>query len=245
MSRGGRVSIVGAGPGAPDLITVRGARRLAEADVIVYDRLVDPSLLDLAPRHAERIYAGKAPGRHAMTQEEINRLLVERASRGLHVVRLKGGDPLFYGRGEEECLHVLRAGIPCEIIPGVPSPHGAAAEHLLPLAGRGYSSTLAYTTAVQAGGTPMPASRIEALARAADTLVVLMGASRLVEVLEAAGRARPREYAAIVEAATTGRSRLHLARIEEILSSPPRVEPPALIIVGGAARWRAENAPYY
>ena len=113
----GRVVLVGAGPGDPDLITVKGARALAEADVVVYDRLAAPALLQLAPTSAERIYVGKQPGGHAMKQEQIDAVLVEQALLGRTVVRLKGGDPFVFGRGGEELLACAEAGVPCEVDP--------------------------------------------------------------------------------------------------------------------------------
>ncbi len=246
MPRGGRIVLVGAGPGAPDLITIRGAKWLARADVVVYDRLVDESLLSLAPRSARLVYAGKAPGRHAMSQEEINSLLVDEAQHGKTVVRLKGGDPLFYGRGEEECAYALARGVPCEVVPGVPSPFGAAAEHLIPLAGRGYSSTVAFAPGRLAGGRPLPREKIHSLLSAADTLVVLMGASRAREILEAAAEARgPGEAAVIVERATLPGSRILAGSIESLLGEAARVSPPAIIVVGGAARWRIDHAGFF
>src|SRR5438034_3161371 len=117
----GTVYLVGAGPGDPGLITVRGAEVLRAADVVVYDRLASPALLDLGPADAERVYAGKEPGRSALPQEGINRLLVERALAGSAVVRLKGGDPFVFGRGGEEALACIRAGVAVEVVPGVSS----------------------------------------------------------------------------------------------------------------------------
>src|SRR5579884_4250704 len=119
QSAPGKVFLIGAGPGAADLITLRGLRCLRLADVVIYDRLVSPELLDEAPEHALRIFAGKEPGCHTLAQEEINRLLVEHARRGRVVVRLKGGDPFVFGRGGEEALALGEAGIPFEIVPGV------------------------------------------------------------------------------------------------------------------------------
>ena len=133
----GVVYLVGAGPGDPRLLTLRGAEVLQRADVVVYDRLAPAALLDLAPRGAERVDAGKARGRVALSQEEINRVLVDRGRRGLTVVRLKGGDPFVFGRGGEEALALAEAGVPFEVVPGVsaavaapptpasPSPTGA------------------------------------------------------------------------------------------------------------------------
>src|SRR5204863_2081886 len=121
------VYLVGAGPGDPGLLTLRGAELLASADVVVHDRLASPRLLDLAPRSAERIDVGKAPGRVAMSQADIDRLLVERGRTGATVIRLKGGDPFVFGRGGEEAEALIAAGVPFEVVPGVTSAVAAPA----------------------------------------------------------------------------------------------------------------------
>jgi uroporphyrin-III C-methyltransferase len=133
----GRVVLVGAGPGDPDLITLKGAKALAEADVVVYDRLAAPSLLALAPAVAERVYVGKQPGGHAMKQEQINAVLVEHARLGRTVVRLKGGDPFVFGRGGEEMLACAEAGVTCEVVPGITSAVAAPAAARIPVTHRG------------------------------------------------------------------------------------------------------------
>ena len=142
----GRVVLVGAGPGDPELITLRGARVLAEADVIVYDRLVAPALLDLAPPGAERIYVGKEPGRAPVPQPEIERLLVDRALDGAIVVRLKGGDPFVFGRGGEELAACAAAGVPCEVVPGVSAAVAAPAAAGIPVTHRGMARSFAVVT---------------------------------------------------------------------------------------------------
>src|SRR6266700_919140 len=155
------VYLVGAGPGDPGLLTVRGAELLARADVVVYDRLVDPSLLDLAPVDAERIYVGKAPGRAEIEQADINALLVEHG-RGRAVVRLKGGDPFVFGRGGEEAEALAEAGVPFEVVTGHEDPAKGSAD-----------------------------VDWEALAKAGGTLVILMGAGRVGDIaarLVAGGR---------------------------------------------------------
>ena len=143
----GRVVLVGAGPGDPELITLRGARALQEADVVVYDRLVSPALLELAPARAERVYVGKEPGRDHLSQERINALLIDGARRGLTVGRLKGGDPFVFGRGGEEVLACAAAGVPCEVIPGITSAVAAAAAAGIPLTHRAVARSFAVVTA--------------------------------------------------------------------------------------------------
>ena len=139
----GKVYLVGAGPGAPDLLTLRGLRVLRRAEVLVYDRLVDRRLLDEAPRRALRIFAGKTSGHHSLEQQEINALLVEHARRGCRVVRLKGGDPFVFGRGGEEALALVRAGIAVEVVPGVSAAVAVPASAGIPLTHRGLSSSFA------------------------------------------------------------------------------------------------------
>jgi len=239
----GRVYIVGAGPGDPELITVKGLRLLRSADAVVYDRLVPGELLGEAKRGARLVYAGKAPGRHAMSQDEINRLLEGLAREGLVVVRLHGGDPLTFGRGEEECAYLLSRGIPCEVVPGIPSYVAASAEHLLPLGSRGYSRVYTVATGTLAGGTPLPRERLEAAMRASDSLVVLMAASRAAEILGlAAETLGPQAPAAIVESASTPKSKLTLGPAGE-LAATAKPRPPALIYIGGAVRWRLDTLP--
>jgi len=167
----GRVSIMGAGPGDPDLLTRRAARRLAEADVVLYDALVDPGVLGLAPS-ARRVFVGKRAGRPAVRQEFINRLLIRAARNGRAVVRLKGGDPFVFGRGGEEALALAAAGIPFEIVPGVSSAVAAPALAGIPVTHRGTSSAFV----VVSGHSPDAYSAVLAsLAPRTATIVVMMG----------------------------------------------------------------------
>jgi uroporphyrin-III C-methyltransferase len=228
----GIVYLVGAGPGDPRLLTLRGAEVLQQADVVVYDRLAPAALLDLAPRGAERVDAGKAPGRVRLPQAEVNRLLVDRARQGRRVVRLKGGDPFVFGRGGEEALALAAAGVPFEVVPGVSAAVAAPAAAGVPLTHRGLSSSFAVVSASLAGGRPADLGRV---ATAVDTLVVLMAAGHLGEVcaaLIAAGRP-PSEPAAVVASATTGAQRTLAGTLAELAGA--RVEPPATLVVGRVA----------
>src|SRR4029453_1431131 len=202
-ARGGVVSravyLVGGGPGEPPL---RGAEVLQRADVVGYDRLAPEALLDLAPRGAERVDAGKARGRVALSQEAINRVLVDRGRRGLTVVRLKGGDPFVFGRGGEEALALAEAGVPFEVVPGVSAAVAAPAYPAPPAPPRGLATSYAVVSATLAGGAPADLARTAA---AADTLVLLMAAERLGEVcaqLVAAGRPADEPAAVVVSAST-------------------------------------------
>ncbi|WP_020428633.1 uroporphyrinogen-III C-methyltransferase, partial [Paenibacillus riograndensis] len=142
----GSVSIVGAGPGDPELLTVKAVRRIQTADVILYDRLVNEEILGCGKPEALRIYCGKAPGRHSMPQEGIEKLMIKYAAAGNQVVRLKGGDPYMFGRGGEEALAVAAAGIAYEVIPGITSAIGAAASAGIPLTHRGLAASFAIVT---------------------------------------------------------------------------------------------------
>jgi uroporphyrin-III C-methyltransferase len=227
----GTVFLVGAGPGDPRLLTLRGAEVLQRADVVVHDRLAPAALLDLAPRGAERVDAGKARGRAAISQDGINRLLVDRARRGLDVVRLKGGDPFVFGRGGEEALALAAAGVPFEVVPGVSAAVAAPAYAGVPLTHRGLAASFAVVSATLAGG-PADLARV---ATAVDTLVVLMVAERLGEVcagLIAAGRPAGEPAAVIASAATTGQRSL-VATLAVLAEA--QVDPPATLVCGQVA----------
>jgi uroporphyrin-III C-methyltransferase len=241
----GIVYLVGAGPGDPRLLTLRGAEVLQRADVVVYDRLAAAALLDLAPGGAELVDAGKARGQVALAQTGINRVLVDRARRGLTVVRLKGGDPFVFGRGGEEALALAEAGVPFEVVPGVSSAVAAPAYAGIPLTHRGLARSFAVLSATLAGGDPADLARIAA---AADTLVLLMAAERLGEVcteLIAAGRPAD-EPAAVIASATTGTQRTLVGTLAELARA--EVDPPATLVVGpavtlaGSLAWFAPGA---
>jgi len=233
VSETGVVYLVGAGPGDPGLLTLRGAELLRQADVVVYDRLVSGELLDLAPSWAELVYAGKAPAQAAIDQEAINALLVDRARQGKSVVRLKGGDPFVFGRGGEEALACALAGIPFEVVPGVTSAVAAPAFAGIPVTHRGIASSVAVVTASGAGGASVD---LESAARSADTLVVLMAAGRLDNVCRSLVRSgRPKtEPAALIQWATTNKQRTLTATLGDIarLADQARITAPATLVVG-------------
>jgi uroporphyrin-III C-methyltransferase len=233
----GIVYLVGAGPGDPELITVKGLRCLQRADVVVYDRLANPALLEEAPARARRVYAGKRPGRPALRQEEIEALLVRHARAGRVVVRLKGGDPFVFGRGGEEALACAAAGIPCEVVPGVSSAVAAPASAGIPLTHRGIASGFAVVT-----GHCLGEDRVDwvALARI-ETLVVLMGAARLAEIaglLLAKGR-RGEDPAAVVERATLPGSRVWTGTLLDLTQNEaPEIASPATLVLGEVVKVR-------
>ena len=235
--RGGVVYLVGAGPGDPGLITVKGLHTLRTADVIVYDALVNPALLEEAPVGSERICVGKRGGGHGVTQETINALLVERARAGATVVRLKGGDPFVFGRGGEECEALHAAGIRFEIVPGVTSAVAVPAFAGIPVTHRQYASAFAVVTGHECDG----ASDLdwEALSRL-PTLVVLMGFHRLPEITRRllAHGADPSTPAAVVTDGTSPLQRTITGTIASIatLTEEASLKPPGTIVIGEVAR---------
>ncbi|HEV8672507.1 MAG TPA: uroporphyrinogen-III C-methyltransferase [Methylomirabilota bacterium] len=230
----GRVSLVGAGPGDPGLFTLRGLRRLRRAEVVVYDRLVNPRLLDEAPPEALRIFAGKLTGSHCLPQAEINDLLIDHARRGRRVVRLKGGDPFVFGRGGEEASALAAAGIPFEIVPGVSSAVAVPAYAGIPVTHRGLASSFAVVTGHEDGGRQtVDWGR---LATAVDTLVVLMGVGslpRIVGELRAHGRAAETPVA-LIRWGTTAAQETVTGTLADIVEQArtARLEPPVVAVIG-------------
>lgn len=231
--RTGSLTLVGAGPGDPRLITVAGRDALRTADVVLYDRLVDRRLLGHAPAAAVRIPVGKKPG-EGWDQAEINRVVVEHASAGSHVVRLKGGDPFLYGRGAEEIAEVAAAGIPVTVVPGVTSAIAGPEAAGISLTRRGVSSSFAVITGHRAGGDEHD---WPALAAGVDTIVVLMGVATAAEIaarLVAAGRPG-NEPVAVVSDATTERQQVAHLTLGEMASSGCPLPSPAVIVIGTVA----------
>jgi len=233
----GSVAIVGAGPGDPDLLTLRALTVLQSADVVVYDRLIGPEILDRARRDAERIYVGKAKGDHAACQDEINDLLLEHARGGKRVVRLKGGDPFIFGRGGEEVEYLRRHGIAVELVPGITAATASAASAGIPLTHRGLAQAVTLVTGHGAADdSGEPEVDWAALAGANHTLALYMGlsnAGRVAEQLIAHGRA-PTTPVAVVSRATLPDQRIEIGRLGglENLLRERAIEGPALILIG-------------
>jgi len=239
----GCVALVGAGPGDPGLMTVRGLAALERAEVVVYDRLVDPRLLDEAPASALRVFVGKASGAHALPQEEINALLVTHARRGRRVVRLKGGDPYVFGRGGEEAEALAAAGIPFEVVPGVSSAVAAPAAAGIPLTHRAVASSFAVVTGHEDERRAPGRVDWSRLATAVDTLVILMGLENLPRIARAlmdAGRAAETPVA-LVERGTTSAQRVVIGRLDTIatLAVSAGVRSPTVIVVGEVVALRS------
>jgi uroporphyrin-III C-methyltransferase len=233
----GKVYLVGAGPGDPGLMTVRGLQLVRSAQVVVYDQLVNPVLLEEVPTDAERIFVGKQAGRHCIAQSEINSVLIGHAQRGCAVVRLKGGDPFVFGRGGEEAAALVDAGVPFEIVPGVSSAVAVPAYAGIPLTHRNYASSFAVVTGHEAIKSKSAVDWAK-LATAVDTLVILMGLHNLptiVAKLTAAGRA-PETPAAVIHQGTTEHQQSVIGTLSDIVEKSATLKAPALIIVGDVVR---------
>jgi uroporphyrinogen III methyltransferase/synthase len=232
----GKVYLVGAGPGDPDLITWKGRRILAVADSVLYDHLAPDALLALAPPAAERLYVGKKKATHAYSQDEICRMLVERARRGLTVVRLKGGDPFIFGRGGEEAEALADAGVPFEVVPGVTTPLGIAAYSGVPLTHRDHTSVVTFLTGHSVSEIDWDK------VGGAETLVIFMGLTTFGEIArEIIARGRSPETPAIAVRWATRPDQQTL--VGTLASLPGMIEqqglkPPATIIVGEVVRLR-------
>jgi uroporphyrin-III C-methyltransferase/precorrin-2 dehydrogenase/sirohydrochlorin ferrochelatase len=236
----GIVYLVGAGPGDPDLLTLRAARLMRSVDAVVYDYLVSDAVLALVDPRAERIYAGKRQGCHALAQDEINKLLVALARRGKHVLRLKGGDPFVFGRGGEECEFLAAHGVPFEVVPGVTSASGASCYAGIPLTHRDCARAVIFATGhLKDGSSDLD---WETLARPNQTVVIYMGLTRLAEICREliAHGASPSLPAAVIERATTERERVVSGTLADLaeLAARTGVKPPSLVIVGEVVRLR-------
>jgi uroporphyrin-III C-methyltransferase/precorrin-2 dehydrogenase/sirohydrochlorin ferrochelatase len=236
----GSVALVGGGPGDPGLLTVRGRRLLAEADVVVTDRLAPRAVLSQLDPDVEVIEAGKAPGSQGMPQDQISALLVRRALAGQRVVRLKGGDPFVFGRGGEEVLACVRAGVPFEVVPGVTSAVAVPACAGIPVTHRGVTQDFAVVSAHLDPADPGSSVDWAALAAGPGTLVLLMAAGRLGRAAAALARhGRPAGTpVAVITDGTTPRQQVLVSTLGDLAADPPQVHPPAVVVVGEVVRLR-------
>jgi len=241
MTNRGKVYLIGAGPGDPDLLTVKAQRVLRTVDVVLYDRLVSPEVLWGANPDAELIYVGKHEGEQESTQSLIFDLLLDRAREGKTVARLKGGDPCIFGRGAEEWLHLVRSGVEVEIIPGLSAALAAPALAGVPLTYRGLSRSFAVVTGHCAGGSGPHWQDYAHI----GTLVILMGVKERAGIARALIRAgRPvDEPAVFIERSTTPWERVVDTTLGEVAAGAVEVESPAVFVVGAVATLRAELAP--
>ena len=242
LNPNGKVYLVGAGPGDPGLLTVKGHDLLVRADCVIYDSLVNPEIVRLARAEAELLFVGKRGGQHCISQAEINRLLLSKAAEHALVVRLKGGDPFVFGRGGEEAEFLAAAGIAWEVVPGISAGIAVPAYAGIPITHRGLSSSVAFITAHDDPSQGNSALRSNQLA--ADTLVFFMGVARLKQLaaeLLALGR-NPATPVAVIRWGTCAEQAVYTSDLENIAALVTRheVKPPALIVVGEVVRLRQQ-----
>lgn len=230
----GEVYLVGAGPGDPDLLTFKALRLMQQADVVLYDRLVAPEIVDMCRRDADRIYVGKAASNHSLPQEQINQKLVELAKEGKRVLRLKGGDPFIFGRGGEEIEELAQNGIPFQVVPGITSASGCSSYAGIPLTHRDYAQSVRFVTGhPKDGNLDLPWTE---LVSTTQTVVFYMGLGTLPNIarhLVSNGRAASTPVA-VIERGTTAQQRVILGTLDDIARriEEEKVESPSLIIVG-------------
>lgn len=236
----GTVFLVGAGPGDPELITVRGVELLKKANMIVYDNLVPRELLELAPQDCQKIYVGKRSGQHSASQEEINRLLVQGTEKYKIIVRLKGGDPFVFGRGGEEVLALQRKGIPFEVIPGVTSAIAVPAHQGIPVTHRRKSRSFHVITGHVADGM----QNFKVYARLDGTLIFLMGLSSLPKIVSdlLEGGMSPDMPAAVISKAYSKEEKCVRAPLNRIVFEAADLKSPAVIVVGSNAAYELKNS---
>jgi uroporphyrinogen III methyltransferase/synthase len=250
----GKVYLVGAGPGDPGLLTIKAKACLEKADVVIYDYLANEAFLAHADEKTELIYVGKKGGDHTLSQEEINRLVVDKAEQGLTVVRLKGGDPFIFGRGGEEAEELVKAGVPFEIVPGITSAIAVPAYAGIPLTHRDYTSTVAFITGHEDPTKETSSIAWDKLATSVGTLVFLMGVGNLKQIAESLikhGRS-PDTPVALIHRGTVPEQKTVVGSLQDIAERAQKegMKPPAIIVVGDIVNLRAhlnwfENKPLF
>ncbi|XLS29939.1 uroporphyrinogen-III C-methyltransferase [Flavobacteriaceae bacterium M23B6Z8] len=241
-----RLTLVGAGPGDPDLLTIKGARALGEADVVLYDALVNRKLLTYAPKKAIKIFVGKRKGFMAYSQTEINQLIVSKAFEHGHVVRLKGGDPFIFGRGAEEIEYAESFNIPGQVIPGISSSSAVPANQGIALTKRGVTESFWVIT-----GTTSErklSKDVQHAAKSSATVVILMGMSKLQEITQLfKGEGKHEMPVAIIQNGTTQNERIGIGTIETIeeIVKEKQLSSPAVIVIGEVVRHSHKLREFY
>jgi len=246
MEQPGKVYLVGAGPGDPGLLTLKGKALLECADVVVYDALVSSSILAMINPQAEQINAGKRKGMHSMLQEDISQLLIRKAQTAAIVVRLKGGDPFIFGRGGEEMEELMAAGVPVEVVPGITSGISAPAYAGIPLTHRNYSSSVTFVTGHEGAGKYRPEVDWSAIARGSETIVIYMGIHNLAHIVREllqAGLA-PQTPVALIRWGTRPEQTELCGDLATIVAQveATHFEAPAIVVVGAVVNLHATLA---
>lgn len=241
----GKVALVGAGPGDPELLTIKALRLIQAANVVVYDRLIAPEILDMVPPGVARICVGKQPRFHPVPQSEINALLIRLASEGRAVVRLKGGDPMVFGRGSEEMEELKAAGIPCEIVPGITAASGCTAAAGIPLTHRGLATGVRFVTGHCRDDQPLELDW-DGLTDPQTTLVVYMGLASMPEITERlVEHGMPGSTPVLaISRGTTPRQRECLTSVSRLMADVEKaaLESPILFVIGKVAAMAASRA---
>jgi uroporphyrin-III C-methyltransferase len=235
----GKVYLIGAGPGDPKLLTVKAVELLKKADVIIYDRLgVNQEVLNMAPVNAKKIFVGKRTGLHEVPQDQITKIIIEKAKQGGEIVRLKGGDPFIFGRGGEEAEALVSEGIEFEIVPGVSSSIAAPMYAGIPLTHRDYAASVAIITGHRAGDVEKPVDWVK-IATVIDTMVILMGVESLEGIVKKLldGGINPKKPVAIVESGTLPQQRTLISTLGTVIeeSRAKEIKPPSVIVIGDIA----------
>ncbi len=232
-----KISLVGAGPGDPELITLKGVKALRQADAVLYDALVSEELLDYCPASTVKVFVGKRAGQHSRTQDEINRLMVEHAYNYGHVVRLKGGDPFIFGRGQEELDYARSFGIEVEVIPGISSAHAVPAINNIPLTARGLSDS--YWVITGTTSTGRVSRDLYYAAQSNATVIILMGTNKLREIMDIFAAFHKDDVpVAIIQNGTLPQQKIGIGTVASIckVAAEKKLGSPAIIVIGEVVR---------
>lgn len=239
-----RLTLVGAGPGDPDLITIKGVNAIAEADVILYDALVNTALLKYASHNAKKIFVGKRSGSHSYTQEQINNMIVEYAFAYGHVVRLKGGDPFIFGRGHEELTYAEIFNIKVDVIPGISSAFAVPELQKIPLTKRGISESFCVLTATNSDG-----KLSKAIFKAAETdatIIILMGVKKIKEIADVFINAgKPGILAAVIQNGSLPQEKIVISKIEKLPEMVHDKNSPGIIIIGNVVSLHPDSEKFH